>query len=126
MKYLGTAKPNQHKIQVGGVITVIDADSQEEAIRIYNDNYTPLLKTKRKLLNKIKQKAKELLTATDYKVIRHRDQRDKVVSKKSISDVEYMELLTERDRIRDRSNEMEAEVEKLTTVEEIENFNIEF
>ncbi|MCA9386325.1 hypothetical protein KC717_06795 [Candidatus Dojkabacteria bacterium] len=82
-------------------------------------------KRKQKLINQVKQKAKELLSSTDYKAQRHEEQL-KIGAETDLTDIEYKAFLTERNEIRKKSNKFESEIEKLETLEELKNYKIEY
>lgn len=108
----------------------ITADSLEQAKSVLADleklnSITDETRLKRKLLNQVKQKAKELLSSTDYKITRHEEQL-KIGTETSLTDIEFSELLTERNNIRLNSNKFEAEIEALNTLEELNNYKFEY
>ena len=126
MKYIeqiiGT---NQHKIQTEKGFIIIDADSKQQAIEKYNANYTPLHDKKRELLAKVKGGVSKLLQATDYKVIRHRDQQALKVET-TLTDLEYDTLLKERNNLRIKSNELEATIKAKRSIKTLNEIKIEF
>jgi len=69
---------------------------------------------KQQKITEIKQKAAGELSATDYKVIRHRDQLAASLPT-TLTSTEYQTLLTQRQAIRDKSNNLEAQVNAATT-----------
>lgn len=74
---------------------------------------------KRQKISETKQYAATELSTTDYKVIRHRDQTDAGLPT-TLTTTEYQQLLTDRQAIRDRSNEIKAQINAATTQAEVE------
>ena len=103
----------------------VGANSKEEAQSILENRQAPneLENLRREKINSVRAEASNLLTATDYKVIRHRDQRD-LEAKTTLTEVEYQELLNERDAIRNRSNELEKEINSLN-IEGLNRFKLQ-
>lgn len=131
MKYIENIKgTNQHKIENEKGFIIIDAESKEQAIEKYKANYTPLHDKKRELLNKAKSEVSKRLQATDYKVIRHRDQLDLIakgeVITTTLSSKEYEELLKERNQLRTKSNELEALINSKRSINTLEKIKIEY
>jgi len=83
-----------------------------EIVEINIEDYYPLAELKDDRIAYIKQSAYYELKATDWKVLRHRDQLadDSTGSSTSLSDNEYQALLLERQNIRDYSNQLETEI----------------
>jgi hypothetical protein len=73
-------------------------------------------------INEIKANANDLLSITDYKVIRHRDQLDGAMAT-TLTHLEYLDLLAERQAIRDISNSLETAINLAVTIEQINNIN---
>lgn len=131
LKYLGENKGlHTFEIYENGILkevaTVGGATKKEAQSLLENrPKPNPINTLKSQLLNEVKSKAKELLSSTDYKVIRHRDQTD-VEAKTSLTDTEYKALLTERNNIRVNSNKFESEIESLKTLEELKAYEIKY
>jgi hypothetical protein len=85
---------------------------------------------KEQLLNQVKYEVSALLQATDYKVIRHRDQLDLIakgeVITTTLSSQEYEDLLKERNALRAKSNELEATINSKRSVNTLEKIKIEY
>lgn len=131
MKYIENIKgTNQHKIQNEKGFIIINADSKEQAIEIYNANYTPVHDKKRELLAKVKSNASNLLEKTDYKVLRHLGQKELSskgkIAKTKLSDKQYEDLELEREAIRKWSNDKEVEINNASTIEELEQIGVEY
>ncbi|MHB8171218.1 MAG: hypothetical protein ACYDG6_06715 [Thermincolia bacterium] len=73
-----------------------------------------LAEIKRQKITEIKLRAKAELDATDYKVIRHRDQVANNLTT-ALTSIEYQALLTSRQAVRDKSNTLETQVNAATT-----------
>jgi len=74
-----------------------------------------------------KSEASNLLSPTDWKVIRHRDQIDtESGSGTSLTNEEYLTLLDDRQIIRNKSNTIESEIDALTTIQEVDDYEIDF
>jgi hypothetical protein len=80
---------------------------------------------KNKLISQVKNKVSELLTATDYKVIRHRDQLELGVET-TLTDLEYDALLKQRNDLRIKSNELEATIKAKRSLNTLNEIKIEF
>ena len=75
----------------------------------------------------VKGQADNLLSATDWKVIRHRDQVETSSGiSTSLTESEYSALLIFRESIRTTSNTMEDEINALTTLTQVDEYVIEF
>ena len=77
------------------------------------------------LIDVIKNTAKELLSSTDYKVLRHNDQVYLNIAT-TLSNEEYTALLQSRQAIRDWSNVKELEIQTQTTIDELELVEIDY
>ena len=114
-----------------GVKHSVEANSKEQAIekiRNYKEpNEVDILK--RKLLRQVKSEVSARLQATDYKVIRHRDQLDLIakgeVITTTLSAQEYETLLKERNALRIKSNELEAKINNKRSIKTLEKIKIE-
>ena len=80
---------------------------------------------KNKLIFQVKNKVSELLTATDYKVIRHRDQLE-LGAETTLTDLEYDALLKQRNDLRIKSNELEATIKAKRSLNTLNEIKIEF
>ena len=76
-------------------------------------------------ISEMKIQSYKLLSETDWKVIRHRDQIDSNTTP-SLSEAEYTSLLTNRKYIRDKSNSIEMSINALTTISEVNDYVIDF
>lgn len=118
-------KDNQYKIEHENGSVYLDANSEKEAVEIYNSNYTPLHDKKRQLLAKAKNEVANKLQATDYKVIRHRDQLELGVET-TLTDLEYDQLLKERNGMRIKSNELETLIKSKRSISTLNEIKIEY
>jgi hypothetical protein len=103
----------------------IRANSEEEARQILLEVYSPeflLANNKKSKIIQIKSLAKSELEATDWKVQRQREQITLGIDT-SLSLEQYIELLTGRQAIRTKSNELEAQVNAAETIEELNGIN---
>ena len=109
-----------------GIILSVGANSKSEAISILNNRVSvdELTRKKRELINMIKVRVSTLLSLSDYKVIRHRDQLDLKLNETSITTQEYVNLLEKRQLLRDNSNMLENNIKSIETLEELNKFNI--
>jgi len=83
-------------------------------------------KYKRNKIQEIKNIAYRILSETDWKVIRHRDQsvmESGIIP--SLSPEEYQNLLQYRQSVRDWSNQKENEANNASTIEEVKNISLE-
>lgn len=74
-----------------------------------------LAEIKQQKIAEIKLRAKGELDATDYKVIRHRDQLAANLAATSMTATAYQALLTNRQDIREKSNTLETQINAATT-----------
>lgn len=79
---------------------------------------------KNNLINLVKVNASRLLKITDFKAIRHRDEVDMGVTT-SITNDEYKTILATRKKIRDKSNELESEINSINTISDLKLFQID-
>jgi ribosomal protein S13 len=102
-------------------------DNETEKLETENKS-SELQSLKRKLINKVKSEVSKQLTATDYKVIRHRDQLDLIakgnIITTTLTSEEYETLLKERNNLRIDSNEKEAEINSKTKITELEKIEL--
>ena len=102
-------------------------DNETEKLETENKS-SELQSLKRKLINKVKSEVSKQLTATDYKVIRHRDEQELITKGNMITSTltatEYEELLKERKELRDWSNEKEAKINSKTKITELEKIEL--
>lgn len=106
-------------------------DSEEALSTLKNrpkPNEVDILKNK--LLSKVKSEVSTRLQATDYKVIRHRDQLDLIakgnVLETTITNKEYEALLKERNDLRIKSNELEATIKAKRSINTLNEIKIEY
>ena len=78
----------------------------------------PLEQVKSEQVDKFKPCAAAELCVTDWKTIRHVEQTELGIET-SLTAQEYTDLITERQAIRQKSNDKEAEVMAATTVDEV-------
>lgn len=107
---------------IGWNIQNVSAPTDSQIYQIWKQN--KLIFARNRVISKIKRNAFKLLSETDWKVIRHRDQVDLGVTT-SLSNAEYIQLLTDRNNIRLNTNQIENELNSITSVETIENYNCE-
>jgi prophage DNA circulation protein len=109
-----------------GIILSVGANSKSEALSIINNKTSvdEITRKKRELIKTIKSKTNTLLTESDYKVLRHRDQLDLGLNNTTITSQEYSDLLEERQLLRDNSNILENNINAMNTLEELNNFDI--
>lgn len=111
---------NKNLINEDGFYKYIYNETENTIIKrndeqIYSDN---LSEYKTKIIKKIKQKAFNILSKTDWQVIRHRDQlHDSITT--TLTSQEYDALLDSRQDIRDTSSALETEVLAATNRAEI-------
>lgn len=108
-------------------VATVGATTQKEAQSILENRPAPnpVNDLKSQLLNEVKSKAKDLLSATDYKVIRHRDQLELNVET-TLTDAEYDALLTERNEIRKNSNKFEAEILSKRSLNTLQSYEYKY
>ena len=115
------------KVVKRGFVGITD---KSEALSILENRTEPneIDVLKSKLLSKVKSEVSKQLTATDYKVIRHRDEQELIKKGNMITSTltatEYEELLKERKELRDWSNEKEAEINSKTKITELEKIEL--
>ena len=130
MEYIKEKNGIYYFILDSGVKHSLQANSKEEAQSILENRTEPneIDVLKNKLLNKVKSEVSKQLTATDYKVIRHRDEQELITKGNMITSTltatEYEELLKERKELRDWSNEKEAEINSKTKITELEKIEL--
>ena len=130
MEYIKEKNGIYYFILDSGVKHSLQANSKEEAQSILENRTEPneIDVLKRKLLSKVKTEASKQLTATDYKVIRHRDQLDLIakgnIITTTLTSEEYEILLKERNNLRIDSNEKEAEINSKTKITELEKIEL--
>jgi len=73
--------------------------------------------------NKVRKLAASVLSQTDWKMIRHRDQVD-ASENTSLTNEEYQTLLLERQAVRNWSNNREGTIASLTSVHDVMTFTI--
>jgi hypothetical protein len=112
------------KVIKTGFIGVAD---EAEALNTLQNRSLPteLEILKSRLISKTKSHASKLLSATDYKVIRHRDQIELNV-RTALTDLEYDNLLKDLNDLRNWSNAKEIEINNATTIAELENIDTEY
>jgi len=71
----------------------------------------------------IKSMAGTILTRTDWRVLRHRDQVAGHTTT-TITETEYQALLQSRQAVRDKSSELEDRIDACMTVEDVEAVDI--
>ena len=102
-------------------------DNETEKLETENKS-SELQSLKRKLINQVKSEVSKRLSATDYKVIRHRDQLDLIakgnIITTTLTSEEYETLLKERNNLRIDSNEKEAEINGKTKITELEKIEL--
>lgn len=79
---------------------------------------------KKDAIERAKLYAAGLLSRTDWKVIRYRDQAAAGIET-SLSETEYVELLEHRQAIRDRSDEIEAKIRDAETAEDVRAIDLD-
>lgn len=133
MEYLYKEKGNDnHRIKDKDRIYVIEAETKEKAIEKFKQRpvVNEVTELKRDLLNQVRTEVASRLTATDYKVIRHRDQLDLIakgeVITTTLSSKEYEELLKERNQLRTKSNELEALIKSKRSINTLKEIKIEY
>ena len=77
-------------------------------------------------ITETKAEASALLSGTDWQVIRHRDQIEISGLETSLTTEEYEQLLADRQAIRNTSNVIEAEINALTTVQDVKDYVIDY
>lgn len=82
-------------------------------------------KYKLKKLSKVKESANEKLKETDWVVNRYRDQVDDGIEPDMLES-EYLDLLNERESIRDESDEFEKLVKSSKNKKELDDIKIKF
>lgn len=116
-------KDGEKQIFIVGATSKSEALQRVEAIVNAVPDKVAIIKTE--LTSKVKQIAKEQLTATDYKVTRHLEQLE-LKAETSLTELEYKTLLEERNYYRTKSNQIESQIEALTTLQDLENFEIKY
>ena len=130
MEYIKEKNGIYYFILDSGVKHSLQANSKEEAQSILENRTEPneIDVLKRKLINQVKSEVSKRLSATDYKVIRHRDEQELIKKGNMITSTltatEYEELLNERKELRDWSNEKEAEINGKTKITELEKIEL--
>jgi hypothetical protein len=106
---------------------IIGANSESEALSILENRPAPseIEILKRKLINRVRSEVSILLTANDYKVIRHRDQLE-LGAETTLTDLEYDALLKQRNDFRIKSNELEATIKAKRSLNTLNEIKIEF
>lgn len=84
-----------------------------------------ILIAKNNKIKEIKAKCASILSRTDYKVVRHRDQLDGNQTT-TLTDAEYKTLLADREALRAKSNLFESEVMALTTLQAINEYTYSY
>jgi len=91
-----------------------------------NPVYVPDIENVRQSkINEIKAMAGDILSRSDYKVIRHRDQLDGNFAT-TLTASEFSELLTYRQSIRTQSNVLELLAIESTTIEELNAITVNY
>jgi hypothetical protein len=114
---------------------IATAENVNEALQSYANHYeSQFLVTsqtdyiinhkKQCLINNIKGKAKELLNLTDWQALRANERIQR--GRKSKDDLDIVKLLDERENIRTQSNVFENEVNSLTTIEQLDNYQFNY
>lgn len=76
-------------------------------------------------IKEIKAKAGVLLSESDWKITRHEEQI-KINAGTSLTETEFTNLLTERESIREQSNDMEGEVNLLNDIKSIYEYVVSY
>lgn len=110
-----------------GVKHSVGANSKKEALSILENRPKPneTDKLKRKLINQVRSEVANRLQATDYKVIRHRDQLELGIET-TLTDLEYDQLLKERNDMRIKSNELETLIKSKRSINTLNEIKIEY
>lgn len=103
----------------------IGSDSQENALAFLqatlHEGYSIDVMKFRKI-NTFKTQARLELDKDEWMVNRHKEQLE-TATPRSLSVEQYNQLLADRQAIRDKSNDLEAQINEATTIEELELIN---
>jgi hypothetical protein len=95
--------------------------SYDYCLEIWNTKSVIRIRDQRKLerIREVKGLANEQLLTTDWKVIKHQETE-------YLTPEQYFDLKAERTAIRNKSNEIETEINNLETLELVNNYIINF
>ena len=95
--------------------------SEQYCLEIWNNVSLIRLTKQRKLerIREVKELANEQLLKTDWKIIKHQETN-------YLTPEQYFDLKVERNNIRVKSNEIENEINNLTTFADVNNYEIIF
>jgi len=113
---------NNFNIIFEGVSHNIEANSLEEAHEILESLTSVEAKLENTKLLKVallKSDTSKKLAETDWKELRHYRQKYLAVTT-SLTEEEFVDLLEEREAIRESSNTLETQINACTTIEQIE------
>lgn len=101
----------------------LNANNQQEALITLQNKVQPtdLEIEKKSKIKYIKNKCRNLIELDEYKVFRHRSEKELNITETSISDSEYISIMEKHKSYRDKSNTLESQVNNATDVEEVRN-----
>lgn len=108
---------------------VIDCSTGERRVEDFTFVPPPLVETQQARIGLTKAEALVKLGNTDWKILRHMEQRELVaagiMAKTSMTEEDYQALLVKRQGIREKSNNIEATVLAAKDASEVESIPIE-
>lgn len=108
------------------LIAAIECNSIDDGKNKLQKQYsksTQLNNFKKSKIKKIKQKCKQLIEQDEWKLFRHRSQKEIKNQKLDLTEKEYQDIIKKHQEYRDKSNNLETQINNASTIEDVEAIN---